>query len=127
MHRLYELKEKLIDELEGYADHGKYSKEDVEVIKYMASAIDHICNIVDSTDDEYSNAMYRGSYGRGSYARGRRGAVRRDAMGRYSREGGYSRGTDDMVMELHEIMSDTDDPMLRSEIERLIHKVEKMK
>ena len=44
--KLYELKEKLLKELEEYAQNGKYSKEDVETIKYMASAVDHICNIV---------------------------------------------------------------------------------
>ena len=62
MHKLYELKDKLLKELEEYSQNGKYSKEDVETIKYMASAVDHICNIVErAEDDEYSS---RG----GSYA-----------------------------------------------------------
>lgn len=114
MHKLYELKEKLMKELEEYADNGKFSKDDVEVIKYAASAIDHICNIMESADEEYSEAGGRSYYvdgmgnvsyarGRGgsSYARGRRNA-RRDSMGRYSREGGYSYAEDDM----HEILAD---------------------
>lgn len=137
MHKLYELKDKLIDELEAYSENGKYSKDDVEVIKYMASAVDHLCNIIEDADDEYSNGMYYGdgmesmSYargrrgGRGSYARGRGRNARRDSMGRYSSEG-YSRAADDMVMELRDIMQDATDPMVRQEMEKLVNKLEKM-
>ncbi len=35
MHRLYDLKEILIKELEDYAENGKFSKDDVESIKYI--------------------------------------------------------------------------------------------
>lgn len=55
MHELYELKEKLMKELGEYSQNGKYSKEDVETIKYMASDVDHICNIVERAEgEEYS-------------------------------------------------------------------------
>ena len=143
MHKLYELKEKLMNELEDYADNGKFSKDDVEAIKYTASAIDHICNIVErSEDEEYSGDMMgrvyndgsynygRGSYARGgrdgrSYARGRGRNARRDSMGRYSSEG-YSRASEGIVMELRELMDDAPDDRIRQEIQSLIHKVEKM-
>ena len=144
MHKLYELKEKLMNELEDYADNGKFSKDDVEAIKYTASAIDHICNIVERDDEEYSGAMMDGSYegsynyGMGSYARGNRGGrggrsyargrgrnARRDSMGRYSSEG-YSRASEGIVMELRELMDEAPDDRIRSEIQTLIHKVEKM-
>ena len=52
MHKLYDLKEKLVRELEDYSQNGKYSKEDVELIKYMASAVDHICNNVADAEEE---------------------------------------------------------------------------
>lgn len=150
MHKLYELKEKLINELEDYADNGKFSKDDVEAIKYTASAIDHICNIVERADEEYSGAMgggsynmgggsYEGgSYGRGgsyarggrggrgsSYARGRGRNARRDSMGRYSSEG-YSRASEGIVMDLRELMNDAPDERIRQEIQTLIQKVEQM-
>lgn len=140
MHKLYELKDKLMKELEEYADNGKFSKDDVEAIKYTASAIDHICNVVEREDEEYSN-MYpyayeggSGSYARGgnrgggrsgSYARGRMNA-RRDSMGRYSREGGYSRAGEDIAEQLRDMMSDAPDERIRMEIEKLANKVEKM-
>lgn len=120
MHKLHELKDKLIEELEAYSENGKYSKEDVEVIKYMASAVDHICNIMDG-DEEYSNAMYpmnRTYSRRNSYSRARR----RDSMGRYSR--GYSMAGKEYIAELREIMQDCDDDYARKEIHALITDLE---
>jgi hypothetical protein len=132
VHKLYELKEKLMKELEDYADNGKFSKDDVEAIKYAASAIDHICNIVED-EEGYSN--YSMESGRrdggtyrdgGSYARGRGRNARRDSMGRYSREDGYSRAADDMVRELRELMQDAPDDRTRQEFQRFIQKIEQM-
>lgn len=111
MHKLYDLKEKLIEELEDFANMDKFSKDDVESIKYMSSAVDHLCNIIDEYD--------------GSYARGRRGNVRRDTMGRYSREG-YSRAMDDMTNEIHRLMKDAPNDQVRRELQILSDKLEKM-
>lgn len=131
MHKLYELKEKLMDELESYADKGSLRKEDVEAIKYISSGIDHICNIVEREEDGYSENMggsyarggnYRGTY-RGSYARGRSNA-RRDSMGRYSSEG-YSMGNDAMIADLHEIM-ETAPEGAKGKIRNLISELERM-
>ena len=140
--KLYELKEKLMKELEEYSQNGKYSKEDVETIKYMASAVDHLCNIVERAEDEdYSqrggyvydngnmgNGSYRG-YSRNrdnsyrmngnSYARGRGQNARRDSMGRYSRGG-------DMVDQLEDLMEDAPNDQIRQQIQQLITQVEKM-
>jgi len=138
MHDLHELKEKLLKELEEYGGNAKFSKEDVETIKYMASAIDHICNIAEGEEDGYSGrypywmggAYADGNMGgtsnrsyRGSYARGRRNA-RRDSMGRYSGDG-YSRDGG-MVEELRELMQDAPDERTRQEFQRFIQKLETM-
>lgn len=139
MHKLYELKEKLMNELEDYSENGKYSKDDVEAIKYISSAIDHICNIVERADDEeYSMAMGRGgsyaydgggsyeSYARGgnrggrSYARGRGRNARRDSMGR------YSRAADDIKMQLQDIMEDAPNEQIKMEIRRLVDRMDTM-
>lgn len=75
--KLYELKEKLMKELGEYAENGKFSKEDAESIKYIASAVDHIFNICDRMEEEeYSQT---GGGGRYSY---------NGSSYRYSREGG---------------------------------------
>lgn len=127
MHKLYELKDKLIQELEAYSENGKYSKDDVEAIKYMASAVDHICNIMADADNEYSMAMDGGSYesyGRGrSYARGGRSYARgrrRDSMGR------YSRAADNFKAELREIMDDAPNEQVKMEIQHVINRMGEM-
>lgn len=50
---------------------------------------------------------------------------RRDSMGRYSREGGYSRDMN-MANELRGLMQDAPDDRTRQELQRLIAKVEDM-
>lgn len=133
MHKLYELKEKLMRELEDYSENGKFSKEDVEAIKYITSAIDHICNIVENADEEYSMAMDGGSYaegGRGgrsyrSYAGGRSNArgrgrnARRDSMGRYSSEG-YSY---DFKMDLEELMRDAPNERIKMKMREIMQEM----
>lgn len=132
MHKLYELKEKLMDELEAYSQNGKFSKDDVEAIKYISSAIDHICNICEDMDGEYSGDMMPGGMGnmsgsyarggrsyRGSYARGRGRNAKRDSMGRYSSEG-YSRAEDDFRMDLHELMQDAPNEQVRQKLQRIM-------
>ena len=137
MHKLYELKEKLMDELEAYSQNGKFSKDDVEAIKYISSAIDHICNICEDREGgEYSgnmmpdmsNGSYRGmsnrggSYRRGSYARGRGANARRDAMGRYSSEG-YSKAEDEFRMDLQEMIKDAPNDHIRQKMQSIMNEM----
>lgn len=148
MHEIYELKEKLLDELGDYAQNGKFSEDDAKNIKNLAGAVDHICNILmDAEEEEYSGEMggmsyqrggqggnrggsYRGSYEGGSYARGngrgRGSRAQRDSMGRYSSERGYSRDPQEMAEQLRDLMEDAPDETVRRDIERLLRKVEQM-
>lgn len=132
MHKLHELKEKLMRELEDYSENGKFSKEDVEAIKYITSAVDHLCNIMDEADGEYSErgsyAYEQGGGNRGggysrnyAYARGRGGNARRDSMGRYSREG----SREEMVMQLRDMMQNAPDERTRMRIEELVREFER--
>lgn len=121
MHKLMELKEMLVKQLEEYSSK-ELSAGTLDVVDKLAHAIKNICKIIEAyEEEEYSNnyggsydgmsrtgGSYRGgSYARGgnqgggrrysyedggSYARGRGRNARRDSMGRYSREDGYSRG-----------------------------------
>lgn len=115
MHKLYELKDKLMDELESYVENGKITPTAAEEIKVLSASIDHICNICKDAEEEdgYSGRMYPdgmgGSYrgyareNRGGYsnARGRMNA-RRDSMGRYSGADGDVEDIKRDVMELAE-------------------------
>lgn len=97
MHKLYELKEMLCEELEKYGDKRDLSTGSLEVVDKLAHAIKNIDKIIESGEEGYSERyMYDDGYSMndgGSYARGRGRNARRDAMGRYSREGSY-RGYD---------------------------------
>lgn len=128
MHKLYELKEKLMRELEDYSENGKFSKEDVEAIKYITSAIDHICNIMEDADEEgYSGGMMR--MGGRSYADGRRGGrgrsyarggnARRDSRGRYSSEG-YSY---EFKADLEELMQDAPNERVKMKLREVMQEV----
>lgn len=152
MQDLYELKEMLCDELKEYGKKGELTTGNLEVVDKLAHTIKNLDKIIEAyEEEEYSGAYeggsyeggsyargggnrgggggsYRGgSYARdgGSYARGRGRGARRDSMGRYSREGGYSRGGD-MVMELRELMQDAPDDRTRMEFQKFIQKIEQM-
>lgn len=127
MNELHELKEKLISELEDYSKKGKFSKDDIETIKYLASSVDHLCNVVDGMDDGYSgydmtdNRINR-SYGRygGSYGMNRSYRNQtRDSMGRYSRHG----DVEGFMMELGRMMGSFPEDAKR-DAEKLMRKLE---
>ena len=129
MHKLYNVKDKLIRKIEEYDESGDITRSDAEEIKILSSAADHICNICKDADYEegdysergYSmNGGYRypmdgGGYRGGSYAR------RRDSMGRYSRDG-YSRH-DGMADELRELMKDAPESV-KHDLQRVIDKID---
>lgn len=129
MHKLYELKDMLCEELEQYGSKDKLDVGGLEIVDKLAHAIKNIDKIIES-DESYSNyypdgMSYRGTDG--SYA-GRMNA-RRDSRGRYSSRrymDGYSRASEDMVSELREMMDKAPDEQTRREIQKLVTKIEQM-
>lgn len=141
MHELYELKDKLCDELEEYGSK-EMTAGSLEVIDKLANTIKNLGKIIkmyEESEDGYSNDMggmgmpYGRSYG-GSYARGGRGGNRggggrggrtgANQYGSYAR-GGYSRN-EGMISELRELMMEAPDERSRKEFERFISKMEQM-
>ena len=122
MHELYELKEKLCDELKEYGSK-EMTAGSLDVVDKLAHAIKNLDKIIDKYDEGGSyegGGSYARDRGGRSYARGGRSyARRRDAMGRYSRD-------DEMVMELRELMEDAPDEKTRQEFQRFIQKIEMM-
>ena len=116
MKELYELKEQLMDELKEYRSKQRKSMDDITAIKYLASAIDHICNIIENTDE--GNSGYYSRTGHVYDGRSFRNSYRRDGMGRYSRDG--------LADKLRELMEDAPDEGTRREIQRLVSKMEQM-
>jgi len=132
MHAIYELKEKLCDELEEYGEK-KLDAGTLDVVDKLAHTIKNLDKIIENYEGEnYSGAMYddgmsyeRGGRDRGgSYAmaRGRGGNVRRDSMGRYSRADGSKM----MIEELRDLMNDAPDERTKMEFKKFIQKMEQM-
>lgn len=138
MHELYELKDRLCEELEEYKDKN-LDKTNLDVIDKLSHTIKNLGKIIEQKEEEdgYSNmnggyydghSYARNSYegGRGhSYARGRGRYAKRDSMGRYSSERGYSYD-DEMMSELHKLMKEAPDERTRQEFKRFIDKIETM-
>ncbi len=151
MHKLIDFVCEELDEIEEKADKGKLSLSDVQYADTLAHLKKNLLKseeMMEDFDEGYSSEMrpmdgmsYErggnrggnrgggsnrgGSYEGGSYARGRSRA-KRDSMGRYSSERGYSRDAAEMTAELREMMDDPKYSPVRSDIERLMRKVETM-
>ena len=139
MHELYELKDKLMKELEEYGQK-EMSAGSLEVVDKLSHSIKNICKIIESAEDEYSSRgsymggsrysregnryAYEGEQNRGgSYARGRN--ARRDSMGRYSSNRGYSRadGVENLVEEIRDAMMELPQN-LQQDAQKFIQKLE---
>lgn len=112
MKELYELKERLIDELK---DYGKkdLSGSTLQAVDTLAHATKNLCKIIEDSEMDGNSGYYPYSYDR-------HGSYRRDSMGRYARDG-YSRHG--LADKLRELMNDAPDDSTRMEIKRLIDKM----
>ena len=112
MKELYELKEKLVDELK---DYGKMemTSANLEKIDKLAHAAKNVCKIIDESDD--GNSGYYSRTGRIYDGRSFRNSYRRDGMGRYSRDG--------LADKLRELMDEAPDDKTRMDIQRLVDKM----
>lgn len=148
MHKLYELKQMLCDELEEYGSKDKLDVGGLEIVDKLAHAVKNLDKIIESyEEEEYSMEGRGGSYAyaqggnmgggnmggqsnRGSYARGRGRNARRDSMGRYSRNRysreGYSMAAEDVIEEVRGMMQEAPDDRTRREYEKIIQKLEQM-
>lgn len=134
MHELYEYACKELEELEQKAGEKGLSAAEVEYADKLTELKKNILKIEMLEDQGYS-AEYRddmGTYARGRGNRGgsnrgsyaRRGNTRRDSMGRYSREGGYSRDADEIVEQLEDMAEEAPDERTRMELKKLINKMQ---
>lgn len=134
MHELYELKEKLMEELQEYGTK-EMTAGSLDVIDKLTHTIKNLCKIIEESEYSETGASYQGgnysrqmnSYSRGgrggSYARangrGRGSNAQRDSMGRYSSAG-------DLVEELRDLMEDAPNESIRMDIQRLVSKMERV-
>lgn len=110
MHKLYDLKDQLVEELEKYGEKNDIPKSEIPYIDTLAHACKNICKIIESCEEEeeYSSRSMRMSRRMSrradpmyeSYDDGMSG--RRDNRGRFAVERGrsYSDGTEEEVERL---------------------------
>lgn len=128
MKELYELKDKLCDELKNYGKKD-LSASTLGTVKDLTKTAYYLGELIEGEEHGYShkgryderNSSY---YNRNSYAGGRRDDSRRE-MRRNSYDDGYSYHGD-MVEELREIMDDVQDERKRQEFQKFINKMENM-
>lgn len=126
MRELYELKDKLCNELKTYA-RKEVSASSLTMVDTLAHAIKNIDKVIEKCEEEeggYSNegGSMRGSYGYSRrYSRDEGSYRRRDSMGRYSRDG-YS-GDDDVTMELQDLMRNAPDERTRQKIQTILNRM----
>lgn len=136
MHKLYELKEFLVDELEKRADKKDMSPAELELVDKLAHAAKNVCRIIEYCDEGGYSEDYRPMVNRGggsyamrggsfqSYGRGRNAA--RDSRGRYSSEDRYYRSADDIRNRLQDLMYDAPTEEMRGEIQHFMTRLDTM-
>lgn len=126
MDYMYDLKDKLCEELEEIARKPEMSAGDLETVHKLTDTIKNIEKIGALEDGGYSRDgdwMARGTYERGSSYRGQK----RDSMGRYVRNGRmYSRAEakDEMMNHLDMMMSAATTDREREIIKRCMSQLE---
>lgn len=140
MHKLYSIKENLIEDLEKY-DKKDLSPSELEMIDKIAHAAKNVCRIIEYCEDGgYSEMMYYPMAGRGgngggssyamrggsfqSYGRGRNAA--RDSRGRYSSADNYYRSTDDIRDRIQDMMYDAPNEETKRELQRVMTRLDTM-
>jgi hypothetical protein len=129
MHKLYQLKEMLCEELESYGDRDKLSSSSLDTVDKLAHATKNVMKIIEGCEEEKysergrsyegtSNRYPMGGYYYGDEMSNRRG---RAANGRF-----VSRDGSDMARRLREMMDDAPDDNVRNEIQRLADRMENM-
>lgn len=118
MKALYDLKDKLQDELDEIARKPDMSAGDLETVHKLTDTIKNIDKICALEEGGYSQT---GDWDVHGYGRGNSYARRRDSRGRYSRDG-YSRdgGKERMMGYLERAMESATTDRERSEIRRML-------
>ena len=122
MHRIEELKEMAIEELERYADKGEINRNDLPTMDCLAHFAKNLCKILEACEERTGYSYGTRLNMRGTYSGDYSHARRRDSRGRYS-------GADDnwMVETLHELKEKAPNDQMRMEFQEFIDRMERMK
>ena len=127
MHGVYELKKKIIEELEEYGEKNEVKASELPTIDMLAHTAKNLCKLIAMCEDEtgYSYGdKYFGRMDDRSYGRGR--LYGRDRYGRYDYMDGRSGGEDGWLVEmLEDIKEKVPNHQMRKEFDEFISRMKK--
>jgi hypothetical protein len=124
MHGVYELKKKIIEELEEYGMRNEVKSSELPTIDMLAHTAKNLCKLIEMCENESGYSYGDRYYGRMSrYDDGR--SFRNG--GRYSRydDGGYSGESDWMLSMLEELRDRSTNENMRREFDEFIKRMKK--
>lgn len=124
MRELYDLKEKVYDELKNYGKKD-LTATTLNTVKDLTKTAYYLCELIEEEEDGGYSNRYNRSYagGRGGSRRESRREMRREARRNSYDDYSYDGG---MVDELRDMMDDVQDERKRQELQRFIQKMESM-
>ena len=126
MHKLYSLKENLVESLEKYGDKKDMSPAELDLIDKLAHAAKNVCRVIEYCDEggysEDAPVDYRYARSFPVYGRGRT----RDSRGRYSSEDRRYRSSDDIRDRLQDLMYDAPNEDVKRDIHRVLTHMDTM-
>ena len=131
MHKLKELKQQIIEELEARSEKGISSMNDLKEIDCLAHAGKNLGKLIEMCEEEESGSSFRMMpYSRRSYydREGSSYRRRRDSMGRYARDGrsyddGYAEASGEMHATLETMLRNAKSEEERRTIERMMDEI----
>lgn len=126
MKYLEELRDAVCKELERFAKSGEITSTNLDKIHKLTDTMKNLDKIEMLEGDGYSEDWTGRGELYGTSYRGRRGNVKRDSMGRYSRDGDYSKdeAKDHILSKLGEMMEGAD-PNEREALKRAMREIER--
>jgi len=127
MHGVYELKKKIIEELEEYGMKNEVKASELPTIDMLAHTAKNLCKLIEMCEEEtgYSYGdKYFGRMDDRSYGRGR--SYGRDRYSRYDYMDGRSGGEDGWLVEmLEDIKEKVPNHQMRKEFDEFISRMKK--
>ena len=124
MHGVYELKKKIIEELEDYGMKSEVKASELPTIDMLAHTAKNLCKLIAMCEDETGYSYGDRYYGRNSY-RGRDDGMSYGRRMRYDDMGGYSGSGEWMLEMLEDLKDKAPNESMKREFDEFIRRMKK--
>lgn len=122
MHGVYELKKKIIEELEEYGMKNEVKASELPTIDMLAHTAKNLCKLIEMCEDETGYSYGDRYYGRSG--RGYNDGMSYRSRSRYS-DGGYSGSGEWMIEMLEDLKEKAPNDTMRREFDEFIRRMKK--